>query len=140
MHHPTDRITHTTAFDKPVMEHWLEWEIAQWVHHEGSIRRPIVPWANALTTELQVAPRIEYISYWVSIKDISINVGIFKSVLSQSIDQFNGHVKYYFKIYTFDFSLNLSLYNHLHNCHVSLCKCFIKFKKKMKINILNIFR
>ena len=25
--------------------------------HEGSIRRPIVPWANALTTELHLAPR-----------------------------------------------------------------------------------
>ena len=32
MHHPTDRITHTTAFDTPVVEHWLEREIAQWVH------------------------------------------------------------------------------------------------------------
>ena len=41
MHHPTDRITHTTAFVTSVMEHWLEREIAQWVHHEGSIRRPI---------------------------------------------------------------------------------------------------
>ena len=36
--HPTDRIVHTTAFVTPVMEHWLEREIAQWVHHEGSIR------------------------------------------------------------------------------------------------------
>ena len=32
MHHPTDRITHTTAFVTPVVEHWLEWEIAHWVH------------------------------------------------------------------------------------------------------------
>ena len=32
MHHPTDRITHTTAFVSPVVEHWLEREIAQWVH------------------------------------------------------------------------------------------------------------
>ena len=32
MHNPTDRITHTTAFVTPVMEHWLEREIAQWVH------------------------------------------------------------------------------------------------------------
>ena len=32
MHHPTDRIAHTTAFVTPVVEHWLEWEIAQWVH------------------------------------------------------------------------------------------------------------
>ena len=29
MHHPTDRITHTTAFVAPVVEHWLEREIAQ---------------------------------------------------------------------------------------------------------------
>ena len=33
MHHPTptDRITHTTAFVTPVVEHWLERETAQWV-------------------------------------------------------------------------------------------------------------
>ena len=31
MHHPTDRITHTTAFVTPVVEHWLVQEIAQWV-------------------------------------------------------------------------------------------------------------
>ena len=27
MHHPTDKITHTTAFVTPVVEHWLEGEI-----------------------------------------------------------------------------------------------------------------
>ena len=32
MHHPTDSIAHTTAFVTPVVEHWLEREIAQWVH------------------------------------------------------------------------------------------------------------
>ena len=32
MHHPTDRITHTMAFVTPVVEHWLEREIPQWVH------------------------------------------------------------------------------------------------------------
>ena len=32
MHHPTDRIEHTMAFVTPVVEHWLEREIAQWVH------------------------------------------------------------------------------------------------------------
>ena len=35
---PHDRITHTT-----VVEHWLEREIAQWVHREGSTRRTIAP-------------------------------------------------------------------------------------------------
>ena len=34
-----------TAFVTPVVEYWLEWEIAQWVHHEGLIRWP---WAVAL--------------------------------------------------------------------------------------------
>ena len=32
MHHPTDGITHTTAFVTPVVEHWLERAISQWVH------------------------------------------------------------------------------------------------------------
>ena len=27
-----DRIAHTTAFVTPVVEHWLEREIAQWMH------------------------------------------------------------------------------------------------------------
>ena len=40
MHHPTDWIAHTTVFVIPVVEHWLEQEIAQWVHHEKSIQRP----------------------------------------------------------------------------------------------------
>ena len=32
--------------------HGLCYSIAQWVHHEGSIRRPIAPWANVLTIGL----------------------------------------------------------------------------------------
>ena len=38
MHHPTYSTYY--AFITPVVEHWLEREIAQLVHHEGSIRRP----------------------------------------------------------------------------------------------------
>ena len=53
MHHPTDRIAHTMAFVTPVVEHWLEREIGQCVHHKGLIR------ANALTTELHLAPATE---------------------------------------------------------------------------------
>ena len=41
MHYTTDRIAHTKSFVTPVVEHWLEGEIAQWVHHEGSTARPI---------------------------------------------------------------------------------------------------
>ena len=48
MHHPTDRIVHTKVFVTPVLEHWLEWEIAQRVHHEGPIWWPIAPRVNAL--------------------------------------------------------------------------------------------
>ena len=32
MHHSTDMIPHTTVFVTSVVEHWLEREIAQWVH------------------------------------------------------------------------------------------------------------
>ena len=44
MHHPTDRIIHTTVFVTPVVEHCLELEIAHWVDHEGSIHeRTLLP-------------------------------------------------------------------------------------------------
>ena len=43
MDHPTDSIIPTNAIVTPVMEHWLEREIGQWVHHEGLIRQPITP-------------------------------------------------------------------------------------------------
>ena len=33
MHHPTDRIAHTTAFVTPVVEHWLNQSDDPW-HHE----------------------------------------------------------------------------------------------------------
>ena len=35
MHHPTDRLAHTITVVKPIVEHVLEQEIAQLVHHEG---------------------------------------------------------------------------------------------------------
>ena len=43
MDHPTDKIAHAMTFVTPVMKPLLEREIAQWVHNEGSIRRPIAP-------------------------------------------------------------------------------------------------
>ena len=30
MHHPTDRITHTTAFVTPVVDHWMEREMGHY--------------------------------------------------------------------------------------------------------------
>ena len=32
MHFPTDKIAHNTAIDGPVVDHWLEWKIAQTVN------------------------------------------------------------------------------------------------------------
>ena len=26
------------AFFTPVVEHWLEWEIGQWIHQKGSVK------------------------------------------------------------------------------------------------------
>ena len=37
IHHPSEGIAHTTAFITPVMEHWLEREIAQWAHNGRGI-------------------------------------------------------------------------------------------------------
>ena len=31
-HFPTDSIAHITSFDGPVVDHWLEWKIAQTVN------------------------------------------------------------------------------------------------------------
>ena len=55
MHHPTDRITHTTACVTPVAEHWLEREIALKDRSDDPSRHER---ANALTTELHLAPRV----------------------------------------------------------------------------------
>ena len=43
MHHHIDRTVHTMVFVTLIMELWLEREIAQWVLHDGLIRRPIKP-------------------------------------------------------------------------------------------------
>ena len=52
MHHPTDRIAHTTAFVTPVVEHWPEREITQWVHpmkdrsdDPSHYERTLLPWS-----------------------------------------------------------------------------------------------
>ena len=63
MHHPTDRIT-------PVVEHWLEREIAQWVHYERSIRRPIALWANALTSRSHETDRVNGFGSWWNTRKI----------------------------------------------------------------------
>ena len=37
MRYPTNRMLHTTAFATPVVEHWLEREIDQWVHQVSNV-------------------------------------------------------------------------------------------------------
>ena len=46
---PQHRIAHTTAFVAPVVEHWLELEITQWVQHEC---HPGKAWNDARTNRL----------------------------------------------------------------------------------------
>ena len=38
MYYPIVRIANNTAFVTPAVEHWLERDIVQWVHHEGLIQ------------------------------------------------------------------------------------------------------
>ena len=57
MHHPTDRIAHTN--DLCYTSHGAlagTRNSSMGPPHEGSIRRPVAPWANAPTTELHLAP------------------------------------------------------------------------------------
>ena len=57
---PHDRITHTTTFVTPVVEHWLEREIAQWVHpvkdrsdDPSHHERTLYLWATSRSLEFQ---------------------------------------------------------------------------------------
>ena len=59
MHHPTDRITHTTAFVIPVVEHWLEREIAQWVHPMKDDPTTHRTMSEHSTSELRPAPILD---------------------------------------------------------------------------------
>ena len=43
MHHPINKIAHTMAFITPVVEHWLEQEIAQWVQKRLEQNELLVP-------------------------------------------------------------------------------------------------
>ena len=70
MHHPTDRITHTTAFVVPVVGHWLEREIAQWVHpmkdwsdDPSHHERTLYLWATSRSGK-QGASYEELCGYW----------------------------------------------------------------------------
>ena len=67
MHHPTGRIAHTTAFVTPVVEHWLEREIAQWVH-------PMKDRSDDPSHHERTLIRIEESSSTVSVSSIKVPV------------------------------------------------------------------
>ena len=69
MHHPIERITHITAFVTAVVEHWLECEIAQGVHHEGSIQQPIAPRDDALPQSHMAVTKPSYFKQLINIKE-----------------------------------------------------------------------
>ena len=48
------------AFAIPVVDHWMEWEIAQWVQHERLIRQHIADeWTLHFTEYISVERRKE---------------------------------------------------------------------------------
>ena len=49
---------HTTTFVTPVVEHWLEWEIAQWVH-------PMKYWSDDPSHHERTLLPQSYISLWL---------------------------------------------------------------------------
>ena len=104
MHHPTDRIIHTTAFFTPVVEHWLEREIAQWIHsmkdrsddsshHERTLLpRSYIPLMVQCIATLRQIPHTEI--------DDSLNLellgaNIFASLRSAILKVFLPHLKKY---------------------------------------------
>ena len=61
MHHPTYRIAHTTAFVKPVMEHWFEREIVTLLEVNEKEEWPIGPLKTC--SGLEPIPRCEPSTY-----------------------------------------------------------------------------
>ena len=63
---PIDRTVHTTTFDKPVMDHWLERKTAQTAagstEKDRSDDRPTASKAGSLSTELHPAPNHTLVS------------------------------------------------------------------------------
>ena len=53
MHFSIDRTVHTTAFDKPVVDHWLERKIAQTA--AGSTQEKHVPLERSVAIYLPVS-------------------------------------------------------------------------------------
>ena len=89
MHHPTDRIAHTTSFVTPVLEHWLEREMTQRVHHEGSIRRPIASWADAPPSHTPPPPtqsqRLNVITFILNVPGLPVAKNVYNTTGFQTL-------------------------------------------------------
>ena len=69
----TIRKTHTTAFVTPVVEHWLEREIAQWVHpmkdrsndplHHERCGKSVHSWSSGLSDQSFMVKLLSYSSF-----------------------------------------------------------------------------
>ena len=73
MHHPTDRIAHTTAFVTPVVEHWLEREILLEVRQmvRATVKHNKIEMGDVLITDLTTSatsspPSVTSTSAWFS--------------------------------------------------------------------------
>ena len=77
--HRQDSTYHTTAFVTPVVEHWLEWEIAQWVHpmkdrsDDPSKRIAHVVAATCFLSHYPCGPLLYARHYIISINIILLN-------------------------------------------------------------------
>ena len=94
MHHPTDRIAHTTVFcytSRGALAGMRNNSMGP--PHEGSIRRPIAPWANALTTELHLAPLNDW-SYWRLLNSAYFSVQILDNIQNVCNTLIINHVVY----------------------------------------------
>ena len=76
MHNPIERIAHTTAVDAPVMEHWLERQIAQWVHpmkdrsdDPSHHERTLLPWSYI---SLPYILKVSFVSSFMHIGKITV--------------------------------------------------------------------
>ena len=82
MHHPTNRIAHTTAFVTPVLEQRLEREIAYWLQQVESVRRLRARRADALP--------LNYVHGWMGgCMDTHTHTHTHTHTLSFCIDAFN---------------------------------------------------
>ena len=155
MHHPTDRITHTTAFVTPVVEHWLEREIAQWVHpmknrsddpshHEQTllprsyISLPEEVGRLQLVTRDQVNPNIKIVSYFAdeatSPKNLyrfpslkSIQSGPGRQMVTRVAETKGGNVLFNNPLNTFHLRLYSERGNPLLPLHGLLLRWFIPY-------------